>query len=238
MWIDKLIKNEIIIIPSILKSNEKRLLNLLLHGEIISSNDLKSSFSILKKEREQEKKTRQSLRLFEKSQKISGIKTNTEYLEIKNIIHRTGRIDVVLKTEFFLKRPLLFEWKKNFEIQYIFPLQKKYKLCCKLSLLTFGYLITPIGVTSQPWHQDSPSKKKFSYLTVFIALTESTKKNGTIEILEKNKKSNISQHIEFYPGEGILFSGNLIHRGTANHSNKIRYLFYLVYSTKKKDANV
>lgn len=174
------------------------------------------------------------MRLFLQSQTISGILNQLNAEEIHKVVDRTGRLDIVLRPSFLLKRPRLRTWKTQLEQTYISVLESKLK--SKLHLLTLGYLVTPSGTLSQKWHQDNPSPRKFTYLTVFVALTDSVKKNGTLQIMDK--KSKISSYIEFFPGDILIFTGNITHRGTANRSKNTRYLFYLVYSVRKKDPNV
>lgn len=146
-----------------------------------------------------------------------------------DVIDRSGRLDIVLTQKFWTRRPSLVPWKLSLEKSILPELGNS-----KLRLRTTGFLVTPPQTRAQAWHCDAATSPKYSYFTVFLALTPSTKVNGATQFKVKTKVSQPELNI----GDILLFDGSVTHRGMANKTHKHRISFYLVYAVRKKDPNI
>ncbi len=132
-------------------------------------------------------------------------------------------------------------------------------------ILIYGSLVLskiPGSYSHLSWHQDQyffPQKTKTSYLSAWIALTDTTVENGCMKVIPKSHKEGILPHLPFSedntnlltkgeeikispqkneienivlkPGQISLHDGALIHSSSPNLTNKNRVGFIVRYLT-------
>lgn len=100
-------------------------------------------------------------------------------------------------------------------------------------IASYQLLITPCSDETQTWHQDHGGLGPDDYYTLLIPLVDIPGMGKTkVKIpytkdFDKHAKT-ITPDVTI--GDGLLFSGSLWHKGTANVSNSPRYCLYLVIS--------
>ena len=131
---------------------------------------------------------------------------------------------------------------------------KNKKVSALMSQMIFKEKKTKYAKQSWLPHQDNsyPKNKNGHYITINIFMNKSTKKNGTLYILNKSHKYGIFKYrrkdfrpgnnistkkfkkidLNFDKGDMIILHGNLIHGSYSNNSNCSRPLYSVSYMTK------
>ena len=102
-------------------------------------------------------------------------------------------------------------------------------------------LITPPYAATQQWHQDNGSLAPEDYYTVLIPLNQNPLFGHTqLVVPYKHKLPKTPHTVEpsVAPGDGLLFSGALWHRGTYNGACVPRYCLYLIVSRAPPESLV
>lgn len=106
----------------------------------------------------------------------------------------------------------------------------------KFRIAYVNLLIHPPSNTYQSWHQDNASLAKDEYFTLLMPLVNAPGMGKTELVvpytwnLPKAPKTCIP---DVKVGQGLVFSGCLWHRGTANWSTDTRYCLYMVVTSAK-----
>jgi hypothetical protein len=96
----------------------------------------------------------------------------------------------------------------------------------------FNLLINPPNKKTQEWHQDNGSLGAEDYYTLLIPLND-VKGMGKTEVYDEVDNETYIPDVPV--GGGLLFSGQLTHRGTPNLSKGYRYCLYLIISCLDKE---
>ena len=159
---------------------------------------------------------------------IPGIEGSVEYG------NKDGRIDLQLSKE--LVEALLTTEDQQQIQNIILLLNKNSKDPFRISHIHL--LIAYANEAKiQDWHQDNASTFADGYFTVFIPLNHEEKMGVTEFIPQSCSKKSPPVKEESYspqlsPGDAVMFSGKLWHRGHANQSNQNRYILYFVLTNQ------
>jgi ectoine hydroxylase-related dioxygenase (phytanoyl-CoA dioxygenase family) len=94
----------------------------------------------------------------------------------------------------------------------------------KPELQTWNIIHVPPGCDEQELHFDDEERHDDNrYVTILVSLNSIPKESGGT-YFEKFGT------VQTRPGDALVFTGNLSHKGTANTSNISRYFFYATYS--------
>lgn len=100
-------------------------------------------------------------------------------------------------------------------------------------LRTHDVVFAPMHSPAQKWHYDDSAdqRKPYRYFTILIHLNPIEPACGGTEIwVEKADRGDL---VRARPGDALVFPGNLMHRGLANHGNMHRYFYYAAFACHK-----
>ncbi|KAJ1389047.1 hypothetical protein B484DRAFT_409455 [Ochromonadaceae sp. CCMP2298] len=97
-------------------------------------------------------------------------------------------------------------------------------------LRTHNVVFCPVGSGVQEWHVDDKIKQSKTprYYTILIHLNPLDSHCGGTEVwMKKEKKGDL---FRARPGDALVFSGSLLHRGHANNGYSHRFFYYASFA--------
>lgn len=141
-----------------------------------------------------------------------------------DMIDRDGRFD--LKLPDFVVQALKLNEVLN-------PLLEKLRtiMGSEPQLRTHNVVFAPVGSKAQQWHTDDSIMKQrrpYRYFTILIHLNSLDSKCGGTEVW--SDKLNRGDLIRARPGDALIFSGSLLHRGLGNQGYTHRFFYYASFA--------
>lgn len=181
--------------------------------------------------------------------------TINKILNFKHLGEKANFLDNIKKECAFFRSLML-----NKKILNLLNKIKNKKVSALMSQMIFKEKKTKYAKQSWLPHQDNsyPKNKNGHYITINIFMNKSTKKNGTLYILNKSHKYGIFKYkrkisyrekdlrpgnivltnkfkktdLNFNKGDMLILHGNLIHGSHPNNSNYSRPLYSISYMVK------
>lgn len=146
--------------------------------------------------------------------------TDVDLQYFSYVVLADGRIDISLPIDLGIQLGNL-------------PKLKQLGLSSDYQIRAYNLLILPPSDKEQVWHQDNGGCSPEDYYTILIPLNHSTGMGKTEVAIPytsqfRNHKEIICPNVK--PGDALVFSGSLWHRGTPNLSKDTRYCLYLILS--------
>jgi hypothetical protein len=141
-----------------------------------------------------------------------------------DMIDRVGRFDLKLP-DFVVQQLKLTE--------LLSPILEKLRpiMCSEPQLRTHNIVFAPVGSKPQQWHTDDSAmkqRKPYRYFTILIHLNSLDSKCGGTEVW--SDKLNRGDLIRARPGDALVFSGSLLHRGLGNSGYTHRFFYYASFA--------